>query len=46
MADDPQVLVLDAGTTSTRAMIFALDGQVMATAQRELTQFYPQPGWV
>ena len=46
MADDPQVLVLDAGTTSTRAMVFALDGRVVATAQRELTQFYPEPGWV
>lgn len=46
MADDPQVLVLDAGTTSTRAMTFALDGGVTALAQRELTQFYPKPGWV
>lgn len=46
MAQDPQVLVLDAGTTSTRAMIFGLDGRVVAVAQRELTQFYPEPGWV
>lgn len=46
MADDPQVLVLDAGTTSTRAMVFAADGRVVALAQRELTQFYPRPGWV
>lgn len=46
MADDPQVLVLDAGTTSSRAIVFALDGRVVATAQRELTQFYPEPGWV
>ena len=46
MADDPQVLVLDAGTTSTRAMVFAADGRVAALAQRELTQFYPEPGWV
>jgi glycerol kinase len=41
MADDPQVLVLDAGTTSTRAMVFAPDGRVTAVTQRELTQFYP-----
>ena len=40
------ILVLDAGTTSTRAMAFARDGSVRATAQRELTQHYPQPGWV
>ncbi|MFT4027582.1 MAG: glycerol kinase [Novosphingobium sp.] len=43
---DPQILVLDAGTTSTRAMVFAPDGRVVAMAQRELTQFYPEPGWV
>lgn len=46
MADDPQVLVLDAGTTSTRAMVFAANGRVVALAQRELTQCYPEPGWV
>ena len=40
------LLVLDAGTTSTRAMLFAPDGTRVATAQADLTQFYPQPGWV
>ncbi|MBD3730675.1 MAG: glycerol kinase [Sphingomonadales bacterium] len=40
------ILVLDAGTTSTRAMLFARDGALQAVAQRELTQHYPQPGWV
>ncbi|TCM19803.1 glycerol kinase [Novosphingobium sp. PhB165] len=40
------ILVIDAGTTSNRAMVFALDGSVRATAQRPLTQHYPQPGWV
>ena len=40
------ILVLDAGTTSTRAMAFAPDGSVRAVAQRALTQHYPQPGWV
>lgn len=43
---DELILVLDAGTTSTRAMLFALDGQVRALAQQELTQFYPVPGLV
>ena len=40
------ILVLDSGTTSTRAMAFARDGSVRAVVQRELTQHYPQPGWV
>ncbi|KQM98663.1 glycerol kinase [Sphingobium sp. Leaf26] len=40
------LLVLDAGTTSTRAMLFAPDGTRVATAQADLTQFYPQPGWI
>ena len=40
------ILVLDEGTTSTRAMLFALDGGMVAQAQRELTQFYPAPGHV
>ena len=40
------ILVLDAGTTSTRAMVLGADGQMLAVAQQELTQFYPQPGWV
>lgn len=46
MGDFAQILVLDAGTTSTRAIVFAEDGRVIASAQRELTQFYPAPGWV
>jgi glycerol kinase len=46
MHDEPLILVLDAGTTSTRAMIFAPDGAIRAVAQELLTQHYPQPGWV
>ena len=41
-----QIMVLDAGTTSTRAMLFGLDGQLRGVAQQELTQHYPQAGWV
>ncbi len=41
-----RLLVIDEGTTSTRAMLFAADGSCQATEQRELTQFYPRPGWV
>ncbi|MCI4591399.1 glycerol kinase [Sphingobium sp. BYY-5] len=40
------ILVLDEGTTSTRAMLYTVDGRRVATAQRELTQYYPRPGWV
>lgn len=40
------ILVLDEGTTSTRAMLFAADGALVASAQAPLTQHYPQAGWV
>ena len=40
------ILVLDEGTTSTRAMLFGLDGKLHGADQRELTQHYPRPGWV
>ncbi|HEX8667854.1 MAG TPA: glycerol kinase [Allosphingosinicella sp.] len=40
------LLVIDEGTTSTRAMLFAADGRCLGCAQRELGQHYPQPGWV
>ncbi|HYD13733.1 MAG TPA: glycerol kinase GlpK [Allosphingosinicella sp.] len=40
------ILVIDAGTTSTRAMLFATDGACLGTEQAELTQHYPRPGWV
>ena len=40
------VLALDAGTTSTRAMIFADDGAVMAQIQKPFEQHFPADGWV
>ncbi len=40
------VLAIDQGTTSTRCMIFDQTSQVIAVAQHEHTQIYPQPGWV
>lgn len=39
------ILSLDQGTTSSRAMLFDRRGRVVATAQREFRQFFPQPGW-
>ena len=43
---DQSILVLDEGTTSTRAMLFAQDGSLRGMAQAELTQHYPKSGWV
>ena len=40
------ILALDQGTTSSRAIVFDEAGQVLGTAQQELTQIYPQSGWV
>ena len=40
------ILVLDAGTTSTRAMLFDPDRGHVAHAGRPITQHYPRPGWV
>ncbi|WP_028986224.1 glycerol kinase GlpK [Thermicanus aegyptius] len=40
------VIALDQGTTSTRAILFNQDGEMMGTAQEELAQHYPKPGWV
>jgi len=40
------ILSLDQGTTSSRAIIFDHSGQIHALAQKEFTQFFPQPGWV
>ncbi|MET0379975.1 MAG: FGGY family carbohydrate kinase, partial [Spongiibacteraceae bacterium] len=37
------LLALDQGTTSSRAILFDADGRQCALAQREFTQFYPQP---
>ena len=40
------IVALDQGTTSSRAIIFNHDGDIVGTSQREFTQYYPQPGWV
>ena len=43
---NPLILVLDEGTTSTRALVFDLRGSIVAAVARPLTQAYPQSGWV
>jgi glycerol kinase len=40
------LLAIDQGTTSTRAILFDAAGAVHHIARLELTQHYPQPGWV
>jgi glycerol kinase len=40
------LLALDQGTSSSRSIVFDARGHIVATAQQELTQIYPQPGWV
>jgi glycerol kinase len=40
------ILVIDEGTTSTRAMLFSADGKALGSAQEPLTQHYPAPGLV
>ncbi|WP_019562069.1 MULTISPECIES: glycerol kinase GlpK [Caldimonas] len=40
------LLALDQGTSSSRSIVFDRDGQIVAMAQREFRQIYPQPGWV
>jgi glycerol kinase len=40
------VLAIDQGTTSTRAIVFDASGKPAASAQKELPQVFPRPGWV
>src|SRR5215471_9246928 len=40
------VLALDQGTTSSRSILFDHAGSIMAVAQKEFRQIFPQPGWV
>ena len=40
------ILSLDQGTTSSRAVVFDKQGSIISLAQKEFTQYFPQPGWV
>ncbi len=44
--DERMILVIDEGTTSTRAVLFDVAGRAVASEQRPLTQHYPAPGLV
>lgn len=40
------ILALDQGTTSSRAILFDKQGEILSSAQKEFRQIYPKPGWV
>ena len=40
------ILALDQGTTSSRAIVFDKDSQIISIAQKEFTQSFPRSGWV
>jgi glycerol kinase len=46
MSEQDCILAIDQGTTSTRALAFDRAGGLIASAQREFTQHFAQPGWV
>ena len=40
------IMALDSGTTSNRCILFDREGKICSVAQKEFTQYFPQPGWV
>src|SRR6185503_16691209 len=40
------VLAIDQGTTGTTALVISADGKIVGRGYQEITQHYPQPGWV
>jgi glycerol kinase len=46
MTGKTHLLALDQGTSSSRSIVFAADGSIVAMAQREFRQIFPKPGWV
>lgn len=40
------IMALDQGTTSSRAILFNKQGEIVHVSQREFTQIFPKPGWV
>lgn len=46
MSEKTYILAIDQGTTSTRAIIYNHAGEAIANSQKEITQFFPNDGWV
>ena len=40
------ILAIDQGTTSTRAIVFSIDGKKLFTSKLEIKQYFPENGWV
>lgn len=43
---DKYILALDQGTSSSRAIVFDREGNILSVSQKEFTQHFPKPGWV
>ena len=46
MKQGKYIVALDQGTTSSRAVVFNQHAEIVSSAQREFTQYYPEAGWV
>ena len=46
MGNTKYILALDQGTTSSRAIIFDISGNIKSISQQEFGQLFPEPGWV
>ena len=46
MMNKRYLVALDQGTTSSRAVVFTLEGHMVSAAAQEFPQHYPHPGWV
>lgn len=46
MTQKPHILAIDQGTTSSRALLFSKENQILHITQKEFTQYFPKPGWV
>ena len=44
--EEKYMMALDAGTTSSRCILFDHKGEICSMAQQEFTQYFPKPGWV
>lgn len=44
--EEKYILAFDAGTTSSRAIVFDKKGAIRSVAQKEFNQYFPQSGWV
>ena len=40
------IMAMDAGTSSSRCILFNERGEICSSAQKEFTQYFPKPGWV